>query len=443
MKIPLYICNQTCTYKDGKSVSFIKDIKHSVCYVLKGQMSVLWNYIVSTPDYNRIKEFIVKNNIEIDLDAFLYELNKRNIIEHNVKKITNAREYPIFTIRFQDKNYNYFLKQRAQFIEQNKIIDSLYLELNYKCNLKCKHCCNPKDMDKYEINFEAAKRIIDEARETGTGAICLTGGECTINADFLRIAKYIKEKHLELVFLTNAQKLYDKPDLLEEIINLSPSAIKISLYSMTPEIHDAITGVNASHHKTLSVIKELRQKNIDIQIKCPMLSYNHDSYKSVKEFGESIGADVDVYTIFIYNKQNHNIKAKLDKKYIEKFYIDTINKNSEIGNFVESDCAVCRAGTTELSIMPNLDITPCTYFNYKLGNYNTISLLEIKNVILPKFRKIFIRTNMKECFKHKYCQYCNYCSSNISYETGFLKKSKILCENAKAYYNAVKKLNLI
>ena len=94
----------------------------------------------------------------------------------------------------------------------------------------------------------------------------MSGGECTLNKDFLKIAKYIKSKFIGVEILSNLQLLYDDNGLFNEIVNLYPQTIYTSLYSMNPNIHDNITGIKGSQFKTISVLKRLREKNINVWI---------------------------------------------------------------------------------------------------------------------------------------------------------------------------------
>ena len=99
----------------------------------------------------------------------------------------------VFKINKNDKNFNYFFNKLKDFLSYYGFLFRLHLNLNYSCNQNCIHCCNPKDMNSYSINFEQAKKIIDEASDLGAFDVTLTGGECTINKDFIKIAKYIKK----------------------------------------------------------------------------------------------------------------------------------------------------------------------------------------------------------------------------------------------------------
>ncbi len=402
MQIPINLNTRIFTFKKY-TIRFVEDIKNHIFYILKDELAQKWE------------------NAE-DKEKFLFEIR-------NNKNLKCA-------INFESKNFKYFKANLEEFYIENNIISSLHLELNYKCNLNCKHCFNPKNMDEYSISFEQAKKIIDEAYNSDVYGIALTGGECTINKDFLKIAKYVREKRMPLSILTNAQKLYDDENLFNELLSIYPESFKISLYSMNSDEHDYITGVKGSYHKTLNIIKRLRKKNINVHIACSQLSYNICSHKEVKMFADEIGAEFSRGCNFIHNKNNNNLNAKCSFEDIEQFYCDTITPKTLRQEFTKTNGRICNAGFTKLSIRPNLDITPCVGFNYVLGNYNSTSLKEITEIILPKFREKFIKSNLKECFKHEYCKYCQYCSLQSTHETGFLKKSPTLCEDAKAYYNA-------
>ena len=44
--------------------------------------------------------------------------------------------------------------------------------------------------------------------------------------------------------------------------------------------------------------------------------------------------------------------------------------------------------------------------------------------------------DLKECYKEDYCKFCAYCPGMGMLENGFLKKSDVLCNQAKAKQKA-------
>ena len=205
---------------------------------------------------------------------------------------------------------------------------------------------------------------------------------------------------------------------------------------MNADIHDNITQVKGSHYKTMSVIMRLRENKVNVKIASPQLSYNYGGNKDVYEFAKDIGAKFSVGVQFINNKNNKNLCSKLSKNLIEEYYIENFEYILSRNIFCQSDGRLCRAGSDMLSVRPNLDITPCVGFNYVLGNYSFSSLTELKKTTVEKFLKVFNSNNLSECFQYDYCKFCYYCSLCSTNDRGFLKKSPILCEDARAYYNA-------
>ncbi len=422
---------RTKTYKTKSStVSFIKDIKKNLVWVLKDNVAEMWQSIIANED-------ILKNSKckDQNMTEFLLELKQEEIIETDEttnNKISN--KYLTQKIDLTD-NSEYFNELENKLLFINNFIGRLYLELNYACNLNCRHCCNPKDLNEYSIKFEDAKAIIDESLELGLSSLVLTGGECTANKDFLKIAKYARSKCIDLDIMTNGQNLYDNPELFNEVVSIYPSFF-ISLYSMDPETHDYITKVKGSWVKTTEIIKRLREKDLNVTINCMILSYNYHNYEAIEEFANEIGANFIKNVRFINNKDNNNLEAKLSEKQIEDYYFESFNKDNKRSFSIEKH-RICNAASGMLSITPSLGITPCTYLKYEFGNLKNTSLKEVFGKQIKDFTKDFTTNNLEGCFKEEYCKYCMFCPVYASFENGYMKKAEILCEDARAYYNAL------
>ncbi len=439
IQISPWVSQRTYYLRENFSVSLIHDSKHGLYYLLKGVCSSLWNLIIQNQEIDKVYHFADKNSLNSQLTALLSELKEKRIINPDKTFEKSNYNYLSYAISEESPNFKYFYKKWVTFTSCIGYINSLNLELNYKCNLNCKHCYNHKNMDEYFISFEQAKKSVDEAYNLGIIRVVLTGGECMLNKDFIKIAGYIRSKYLNLYVSTNGQILHDNKKIFNELLSLYPSKIKISLYSMEQKIHDYITGVDGSWQKTVNVIKKLKNSGVKVSISTPVLSCNKDSYKKVIEFGKSIGVKVAEYPSFINNPENNNLSLKLDYKTLEQYYTDKLKEHEFLrsGKFEKTYIAICEAGCEKLCITPKLDVTPCIAFDYILGNLNSATLKEIKETSLKDFRKNFIRKNLTECFNEKYCKYCIYCPDASCFNNTFMKKQPILCEEAKAYYNAV------
>ncbi len=424
--------------------SFIVDEKNHISYFLKGWLSIFWEYIVKSKNYYEIKKFAIDNNFTDKYIPFLNELNKKEIINYNLYPNYSVSNLINFSIKHSDENYLYYKERVENLILRNNMINQLYLQLTYKCNLKCKHCFISEGNDKKEISFEDAKSIIDQAYNLGINNICISGGECTCSRDFIKIVNYIRKLHISYSFLTNGQLLYDDEILFKKIVDSYPNIIKISLYSMDDKIHDYVTGVKGSQYKTLKVIKKLKENNINVIIQSFQSKLNIGSYGPIKAFAEKINAGLIVDSTFLENINMPDKDLSLSVDELKKLYLDTDYPGNiyklKFSNASYNKDIICEAGYKLININPDLDITPCVNYNYILGNVKKDSLSNIWNYAIPEFRKKFSFKNLIKCNNKIYCKYCKYCPALSLYSNNLMGSSHSLCENSIAKYYAIRKI---
>lgn len=440
--VPPFVSSRVYYAEHPQSRAYLYNECSKEFFLLEGITSDLWNIIISSENYNEVKSYAKLTGVENELDVFLNELKMAGLIADEGNTILPVDNQYI-TSEEAKKEEKIFIDNLYDWARNNNLLLSLFLELSYKCNENCIHCFNHKDMNEYEINITNIKKIIDDAYKLGLFSVTLSGGECTITNDFIKIAQYIKQKRISLSIFTNGQSLYDNDVLFEQIVNLHPYKIGISLYSMIPEIHDCITRVKGSHAKTISVINKLKERNISIELKCFLCKYNIDTCDDVIKFAEANNLDISIDEHFFYNPKNKNddVKASLEQIYnfvcrnsSGKYYLPDINPNN----------ILCRAGHTILSINPKLDVFICNSYEHSIGNLNEKSLNDIWN---DKNSESFLNIwkcarvkNLKECNKNDYCHYCRYCAGFAYRENSHFSASKTLCDIAKIRMKADKKV---
>lgn len=440
--IPHWISTQSYLLNSTNSlISIIVDGRLGIHYVLKGETSRLWKIIYSTLSPEKIIEYAQQNGLYNLLQDFLGELISKQIIKVsgvNINTPIKSFKYLTKGVSTKSESFIRYRKTLDMVLAKNNYLETIHLELTYKCNLKCKHCFNPKDENNHKITFEEAKKIIDEAYDEGLLYVSLSGGECTLNKDFLKIAKYIKSKFIGVEILSNLQLLYDDNGLFNEIVNLYPQTIYTSLYSMNPNIHDNITGIKGSQFKTISVLKRLREKNINVWINyVPTAFGSCYDYEEILKFADKYGIKSSFSSGYIVNSKNGNICAKISEADLQNIYIKYFDLFAGSMKFEKDSHRICAAGSVRLCVSPDLNIQPCSGFPCILGNYKTTTIKKLRDTIVPEFQRKFIRKNLKGCFEHDYCQYCTFCPPCGDFtENDYLKKSELLCQYAKAYYNA-------
>ena len=400
---------------------------------LDGLSSDFWFYLFSN-DKKVFYEFIKNNNLENDVDSFISSL-----LEYGFIYLTNEfvdDSVPSSCINQNNDDLIQFENEFDDWLTKNNFLGRLFFELTHKCNLNCIHCFQQKDDIKQDISLIQFKNIIDQAVDLGLYSITLSGGECTLNNDFL-------ERRIKMISLNWVK---DYISLLNSIIEEFPHSIYLSLYSMNPSIHDAITGVNGSHYKTLSVINYLIKKNVFVGIKCFLLKDNIQSHEDVLKFAQENKIVVTTDSSFLFNHKRNNFDIQASDEQLLNCFLDDnsllfagsiqpLILNQEFQNR-----KICKGGQTSLAIYPNLDVSFCSSFSFVLGNLKNSSLNDIFNGDLNISYRSKKINQLISCFKEEYCKFCVYCPGFAIMEGRYLDKSESLCRLAKLKYKAYEKI---
>ena len=455
LTIPKWLAFQTYMFGTNESKTFISNERLHEYILLEGLSSDLWKIISDTENYNKVKEWAKTKGLEEELDGFIEELKAKDLILSNNAKINDITT-DIQPVGCDNEKETLQLESdMTKWCYQHGYLFSLLVELTYSCNLKCVHCYNPKHMSDVQIDFDKMKKIIDEAKNIGVFRITFSGGECTLDKDFIKIVEYARSKRMSVSIFTNGQTLYDNTDLLEKLINLYPYRIGLSLYSLNEQTHEKITSVKGSYNKTLTVIKELRKKNISVEIKNFLLNINCKDCISMKNFAKDLNATCisDLSLIPTMKGDKKTFKYVVEEKDLYELYTNPNSpfyiKNIKKRNIAELENeSICHAGCYSMCITPDLEVRPCVSLPIDLGNINDISLKTIwQNAInkdkeskLYQWQQISCK-DLNECYKEDYCEFCGYCPGMGMLENGFLKKSDVLCKQAKAKQKAYEFIN--
>ena len=165
------------------------------------------------------------------------------------------------------------------------------VELTLRCNLRCKHCYvgdyRAEGVPvRQELRFEQWRTIFDQLADAGTLWMLLTGGEPLLHPDFKEIYSYAKSKGFVLTLFTNGTAF--SPSVLDLISEMPPFAIEISLYGLTQETYESVTGIPGSHAKCMKGIDELLGRGLPLQLKTMVMSLNRHELWDMKAYAERL-----------------------------------------------------------------------------------------------------------------------------------------------------------
>jgi radical SAM protein with 4Fe4S-binding SPASM domain len=319
-----------------------------------------------------------------------------------------------------------FFLEEAQ---RNPKLSAIQFELTSRCNERCIHCYIPNSKkDKgSDMPTSKIKSIIDEFSRLGGLHITISGGEPMLHKDFLKILHFCREKDMKISVLSNLTLLKDSD--IPAIKKLNLYLIQTSLYSMDPQIHDAITTIKGSFYKTKMAIEKLYHADIPVQISCPVMKLNYKCFKNVLKYANSlkIKANTDFLMMGQADFDTSNLSCRLSISDTEKLlkdillidfdYSEITLRQEPISNQIIKDLErfkkqpICGVGLDNCCITANGDVYPCAgWQGMILGNVNRNSLEEIwtSSSKINELRQITQASFPKclECDARDYCSMC-------------------------------------
>ena len=234
--------------------------------------------------------------IAADFEEFIQPLIAEGLIECTCEQpeenTQNISAVPAANGEEKDDPYT----PLGSFFETYHIPCEFHIDLTSACTERCVHCYIPEYKHVF-LDFEAIKKALTEYKAMGGLTVHLSGGECMMHPDFDRILRFCKEENINMIILSNMTLCDDKRiELLKEI---DPQFINVSLYSMTPEIHDAVTCLPGSWQRTMDAILKCKEQGIHIRIAAPALKENRKSFPALTEFARSnnmhLVPDTDIF----------------------------------------------------------------------------------------------------------------------------------------------------
>lgn len=114
--------------------------------------------------------------------------------------------------------------------------------------------------------------------------VYVSGGECMLHRDFVKILRYAKSLDLNIIVVSNLTLCDERMvALLKEI---DPQFVNVSLYAVTESIHDSITQLPGPCCKTKAAIDALQAAGVHVRVASPIMRENRDCVDELKDYAE-------------------------------------------------------------------------------------------------------------------------------------------------------------
>ena len=319
---------------------------------------------------------------------------------------------------------------------EQRIPLSVQFDLTYRCNERCVHCYLDHD-DHGEMTTAEVKSVLDQLAAAGTLFLIFSGGELLLRKDLFELLAYARELGFDIKLKTNAILLGERE--ADRIRELGVRSVQVSIYSHRPEVHDGITKVPGSLHRSLAGIRFLQARGLHVLIANVLMTQNAADYPHVRALAAELGVectidptitpkmDGDTSILNLRISEPELLRVYMDKSLIG----DPANEPPPPTDDEMLDARPCSAGHTACYISPYGDVFPCVQFPLPTGNLRQQRFSDVwhDSAQMNEVREIRMR-DLPTCSTCSFMTSCTRCPG-LAYMEGNMKgPSSADCEKS-------------
>ena len=298
------------------------------------------------------------------------------------------------------------------------------IELTHHCNFRCQHCYIPDFGVPDGLPTERVLTLLDELAELGTMNLTLTGGEVLLRGDWYEIGRCARNLGFTLRLLTNGASINEATaDRMQSLF----CSVEISFYAAEESVFDEVTQRKGSYQRTLRGIELLRERDIAVTLKTPVMSLNLPQITAIRAYAAKVGAQSMTFATIFPKKDGDPapLALRLTDEQMTAFYRDGpasgCHTHFETSDDPRIDGPQCAAASRYAVITYNGDVMACNLLPGSGGNILKRSFRDVweNSAWLNEIRSIR-RKDLKTCNDCARVSYCGRCHAQAMLEDGDL-----------------------
>ena len=301
---------------------------------------------------------------------------------------------------------------------------TVHLELTLACNVRCVHCYQGPTHRRAprELSAEEWISVVDQARAMGAFFVSLSGGEALVSPHFWTVAEHVRRIGLGLRVFTNGIAL--GRETTRRLAALGPTSVEVSIFSLSPARHDAVTRVPGSLSRAVRGLFRLKRLGVPLGLKCPLLAENAADHASLRRLAERLGASL-VFDPHISPARDGSMaptRCRGEDGTLLSFLSDpaVVTLGRRPAGPVPPDRSPCGMARTFVSISSEGDVLPCPLLRMPAGNVRDASLTALWRSPLMERLRARRYGSLPTCGTCPRSGYCDRCSAIAFLEDGDL-----------------------
>jgi len=305
---------------------------------------------------------------------------------------------------------------------------SVSFQVTDRCNYECTHCYQ-SHTDHDELSLDQIVGILDQLADLGVLFLTLMGGEFFMRRDADEILQAAHDRGFAIKLLSTGHHIHDKR--ADFLATLKPLQVDLSVYAADPAVHDGVTLSPGSLERTLSAARRLRERDILVTFKAPVMRDNvehlGDMARAARELGAEFTFDPMVIGMETGDMSPTHLRATDDQ--LRRFFGDDesgiwqmVRRVSKSRADLPTNQTPCATGQRVFAITPQGKVTPCQILKTECGDLTTQTVKEVweQSPQLAYLREL-TWDKLAECAECQLKAFCGRCHSMAEQEGGKLE----------------------
>lgn len=315
---------------------------------------------------------------------------------------------------------------------------SVHVDLTMACNERCVHCYRVIE-DRPELSTGELKSLLADLARAGALYLTFSGGEIFLRPDLFELIAEAKRLRFDVRLKTNALLL--TAARARRLRELGVRQVDVSIYSVDPAVHDAVTRIPGSLARSLRAIRLLGDAGVRVKLACPLMRDTVGGYRAIRALATELGVACGIDPMI--TARNDGDRSTLPLRIRRDQLARVLHEGAaDLGPLpscapearTDLDDVACGAGHNAAYVSAYGDVTPCVAMPVVCGNVRETPFGEIwrDSQRMREVRAIRVR-DLHTCAGCAASVFCTRCPGQALIEDGDLYgPSTAACEHALA-----------